>query len=497
MTESLWLATAERPSFAPLDRDGVHVDVAIVGAGITGLTAATLLKLAGRRVAVIEARRVGSGVTGRTTAHATEVLDTRYQTLESRFGREGSALAAKSSRAAIEQIAALDAKLFLKADFERLPGYLYTERQDHVEALERELEAARRAGVRAAFAPVPLPIATRLGIRFEDQAQFHPLRYVGSLAERVAGEGCSVFEDSRVLTVEEAEPCRLELERGMNLSADRVIIATHAPINRLLLQTKLAHYRSYVISGPARHAVRGLFWDTEEPYHYVRSYRNGDETELLVGGEDHKTGQEEDTEAPFARLADHAKRCGLNAVTHRWSAQVIEPVDGLPFIGRNAASERVYVATGYSGNGMTFGTLAGMILSDACLGVANPFAELYAATRIKPLASLRSFLSENIDFPVHLVSDTLWPANGGTVAEIAPGDGRIVRVAEETLAVHRDDRGQLHAVSPSCTHLGCHVAFNHAEKTWDCPCHGSRFGVDGEVLDGPAVLPLAIREVSD
>jgi len=406
-------------------------------------------------------------------------------------------LAARSNRAAIEQIADLHERLLLRPPLERLPGYLYTERAEHVDLLHRELEAAQRAGLRAREAPVPLPIKTKLGIRFEDQAQLHPLRYVAALAESVSGGGSAVFEESRVLHVAEGEPCRLELALGVTLSADRVILATHAPLNLLLLQTKIAHYRSYVVSGRVAHAERGLFWDTEEPYHYVRTARQGDEPELVVGGEDHKTGQEEDTEAAFERLGEYARRLGLSGVRHRWSAQVIEPVDGLPFIGRNAASERVYVATGYSGNGMTFGTLAGMMLRDACLDVANPYAELYAATRVKPLASLKSFLSENVDFPVHLVRDTLLPTNGGALADIAPGEGRIVRAGNGPLAVHRDEQGRLHAVSPACTHLGCHVAFNNAEKTWDCPCHGSRFTVDGEVIDGPAVKPLGARDVTE
>lgn len=493
MTESLWADGTLSDPRARLDRDDVHVDVAVVGGGITGITAALLLKLAGKRVAVLEARRVGSGVTGGTTAHITEAVDTRYHVLESKFGREGARLTAESSRAAIELIADLQSRFGIGCGFERVPGYFFTGRDEDVEEVQRELEAARRAGLVVHSAPCPLPIVVKTAIRFEDQAQFHPLTYVNGLASQIPGDGSFVFESSRVLTVDEGEPCRVHLEHGAVLTADRVILATHAPLNRVLLQTKVAHYRSYVVSGPVEQSAHGLFWDTDDPYHYVRSHRVGDETHLIVGGEDHKTGQETDTEAPFERLREYAAGLGLRQVTHRWSAQVIEPVDGLPFIGRNAASEHVYVATGFSGNGMTFGTIAAKLLADACLNRANPYAELYAATRMKPLASLTSFLGENIDFPLHLLSDTVRPAEARSVDEVGPGQGKIVRVAGERLAVYRDQKGRLHAVSPVCTHLGCHVRFNTAERTWDCPCHGSRFDTEGKVLDGPAVLPLKNR----
>jgi Rieske Fe-S protein len=216
---------------------------------------------------------------------------------------------------------------------------------------------------------------------------------------------------------------------------------------------------------------------------------------LIVGGEDHKTGQESDTEARFRRLSVYSEQFGLTAVQNRWSGQIIEPVDGLPFIGLNAASRRTYVATGYSGNGMTFGTLAGMILCDACLDRQNPFAELYDATRFKPLASATSYISENIDFPMHLIGDALRPPDVQSLDEIRRGEGAIARVRGQRLAVFRDDNGDLHAVSPICTHLGCHVSFNKAERTWDCPCHGSRFATDGAVINGPAVKALRRRNI--
>jgi Rieske Fe-S protein len=348
----------------------------------------------------------------------------------------------------------------------------------------------RRAGLSATSSDVPLPLPIQAGIRVDDQAEFHPLEYTHSLASKIPGDGSHVFERTRVHNVDEGEPCRLHVAKGPSLEAKKVVIATHCPLNQLVLQTKVAQYRSYVVSGRVAKAPRGLFWDTNDPYHYVRSYRRSGTTELIVGGEDHKTGIDGSGDAPFDRLLAYAARLGLENPRFHWSSQVVEPLDGLPFIGKNAGAEHVFVATGFSGNGLTLGTLAAMILRDACIGASNPYAEFYDPGRLKPFAKLASFLSENVDFPLHLVSDALKAPTARSLDEVKKGDGRIVRVNGRRVAAYRDEDGRLHTVSPICTHLGCHVAFNTTEKSWDCPCHGSRFAVDGSVLDGPARDPL-------
>jgi glycine/D-amino acid oxidase-like deaminating enzyme/nitrite reductase/ring-hydroxylating ferredoxin subunit len=496
MTESYWLGT-RAPGYPRLDTDNVEVDVAVVGGGITGVTAALLLKLAGKRVALLEARRIGNGVTAGTTGHLTEVIDTRYSELEKRFGTDGAALVAASSRVAIEQIAELDARFETQCRFERLPGYLYSERGEDRDILAEELTCMRRAGLTVGPADVPLPIKVAGGIRVENQAQFHPLDYVTALAARIPGDGSHVFEQTRVHNVDEGEPCRLHVGKGPSLRAEKVVLATHSPLNQVVLQTKVAQYRSYVVSGRVPHAPHGLFWDTDDPYHYTRAHRDGSGFELIVGGEDHKTGIDEHTDAPFERLTAYAARVGLENPRFRWSSQVVEPVDGLPFVGKNAGAERVHVATGFSGNGLTFGTIAALILRDACLGAFNPYAELYDPGRLKPFTRLSSFLAENVDYPLHLVSDALKAPTARSLGEIPKDEGRIVRVKGRRVAAYRDTSGRLYGVSPICTHLGCHVAFNSAEKSWDCPCHGSRFGVDGGVLDGPASDPLERIDLED
>ena len=493
-TESLWRGTHTRGGFAPLTGDAT-CDVAIVGGGISGLTAAVILARAGKRVVLLERDGIGSGETGNTTSHLTEALDARYHTLIRDFGEECAQLAARSSREAIDWIESFIRETGIDCGFERVPGYLYTERESDVEQLADELDAARRAGCAVEWVDrVPLPFPAYGGIRWDHQAQVHATAYLDGLLEEAVTQGLQVHEDTVVLGVEEGEPCRVETERG-TVRAPYVFVAANVPVNnRVLLHTKIAAYRSYAIAAEVDAGyVSGLFWDTDAPYHYTRSHTVNGRTYLIVGGEDHRTGAKTDTDACYERLFAYARRrFNMSESRFRWSGQIIEPVDGLPFIGRNAVSQRVYVATGYGGNGMTFGTLAGMLVGDLVLDRPNPYERLYGATRIKPLAAAYNYVAENLAFPAHLITDRLTSldAEAQTIQALQPEEGGIFDADEGKMAVCRDRHGVVHAVSAVCTHLGCDVAWNKAEQTWDCPCHGSRFSPDGKVINGPAVSDL-------
>jgi glycine/D-amino acid oxidase-like deaminating enzyme/nitrite reductase/ring-hydroxylating ferredoxin subunit len=442
---------------------------------------------------LVEARRIGSGETGRTTAHLTELFDASGHRLESKFGLEGATNAAAAARAAIDRIEAFAGELGEDCGFRRLPAYVVAENARDRRELRRELASLCRQGVEAGFVEaLPLPMPTCGAIRIERQAQVHPLRYLRALASAFVSLGGELFEETRAVDIDDGRPCRVKTTGG-SITAGEVLVLTHVPVStRVAMHTKLAAYRTYAIAARiAGEAPVGLFWDMQDPYHYIRSQEIDGGCFLVVGGEDHKTGQEKESAERFARLEAYTRaHFDVIDVPHRWSGQIIEPADGLPFIGRSAGAAHVHVATGFSGTGMTGGTFAAMILADTVLGIDNPWAATFASTRVKPLAQAIDYIAENVDFPTHVVRDRLQRSEAKTADEIPRGEGRLVRRRGKMLAVYRGEDGSLHARSAVCTHLGCHVQWNGAERSWDCPCHGSRFGVDGEVLNGPAVEPL-------
>lgn len=501
-TRPLWLDTAVINK-SPQQTGQVNVDVCIVGGGITGLTAAVLLKEAGKSIAIIDIARIGRGESSHTTAHLTEKIDIDYRELISSFGTERAQLACQSTRRAIDRIEE-NCKIYdIQCGFERVSGYLFTEDHSTIDFIEEESEAALDLGVPNELvfnAPLPFPI--QRAMRLDHQAQFNPFQYIAGLTQQLrnADDLCFIFEETRMLAVEEGEPCRVTTDRG-TIIADEVFIATNVPsLNRFFLQSKIASYRTYSMAFRCRDSFefRNLYWDIEDPYHYIRSYEHNGIPYLIVGGEDHKTGQEEHTSVHFQRLEKWARRrFQIESIDYRWSGQIIQPVDGLPYIGRNTLSDHVFVATGYSGAGMTLGTVAGMLVSDMIIGRQNPWVDLYSAGRIKPLASMKSFLSENIDYPSHLISDRFSPPQTDHAARIRENEGSIIRVGAKKVAAYRDPQGDLHLLSPVCPHLGCYVHWNEAEKSWDCPCHGSRFDPRGKLLNGPAVSDLMNEEFEE
>lgn len=492
-TESYWTATTPQKKYAAL-KGKIEVDVAIVGGGITGLTAAMRLKQAGKRVAVLERTHIANGESGHTTAHITEVIDTRYYKLVSDFGAKGARMAAESSRAAIDQIEKWVSEFNIDCDFMRVPAFLYAESRRDVRELRKEACAMRRAGVEAEMTTeVPLPFRVQAAIRVKDQAQFHPRKYLLALAEKIHGDESHIFEKTKVVDMTDGDPCHLTTENG-SVIAKEAIFATNTPINnRFFLHTKLAAYRTYAIAVKVskQSLEPGLYWDTAEPYHYTRVVSGEMNDTLIIGGEDHKTGMVEDTETRFRKLESYSRdHFAVDTVETRWSGQVLEPVDGLPYIGLNSMSKHFYVAAGFAGNGMTFGTISGMLLSDLITGHKNKWADLYDATRVKPWASALTYLHENKDYPLCMLADRVRPAEARSIDEVKPGEGKIVAHNGEKVAVYHDPNGAVYAVSPVCTHMGCLVHFNNSEQSWDCPCHGSRFAVNGEVMNGPAVTAL-------
>lgn len=486
---SLPAAECDRPSLV----GRASADVCVIGGGIAGLTTAYLLARSGVSVILIEAKSMAAGETRRTSAHLASALDDGFQKLERIHGEEGARLATESHASAIDFIEELARNEEIACDFQRVPGYLFAADAAGEQTLDAELAAARRAGlsVESVTHPATHWLTTGRCLRYDHQAQCEPLGYVAGLLRAAEALGVRVYGHTRAETINGGAHATVITDAGATISCGAIAVCTNVPINdRIALQTSLEAYRSYVITValPRGHSEPGLYWDTADPYHYVRTITGAEEDLIVVGGEDHKTGQgPEDAEQPFRQLdswiRERVADCGT--VMHRWSGQIIEPVDGLGMIGRNTFdADNVFVITGDSGNGLTHGTLGAMIVSDQIRGIANPWEKLYRPSRMR-LGSTGEFTRHNVNV-LGQYSDWLRPAESSEIETVAPGCAALVRDGMGKWAVYHEAAGRLHVCSAVCPHLGGLVRWNAAEQTWDCPCHGSRFAVDGTVLNGPA-----------
>ncbi len=498
---SPWLASVEMPQTKPLEKN-IETDVGIVGAGISGLTTAYLLAREGKKVVVIDDGAIGDGETGRTTAHIVNALDDRYYVLERMHGQKGARLAAESHTEAINKVEEIVRAEKIDCEFERVDGYLFEPPGGDPKNIEREYHATRRAGIFVELVDkAPAPFETGRALKFPEQAQFHPLKYLRALALQIEKRGGAIFTKTRAENIEGGEPGKISTNGGKTISAKAIVVATNTPVNdRVIIHSKQTPYRTYVVAFaiPENSVPTILLWDNDMPYHYVRTQvvRNGsrEETLLIVGGEDHKTGQHDEGSAPFGRLEHWTRERYPIAgeVRYRWSGQVMEPVDKLGYIGRNPMDEKnVYVITGDSGNGMTHGTIGGILITDLIMGRQNPWETLYDPKRkTHSIKSLKEYVRENADVAAQY-ADFLMRGEVASVDEIKPGFGAVLRRGTHLIAAARDEKGKVHERSAICPHLGCVVRWNHVEKTWDCPCHGSRYDLTGKVLNGPSLGDLA------
>ncbi len=487
--ESLWLAGPDAQKYPALTR-GLEVDVAVIGAGITGLTTALMLKRDGARVAVIEARRVGAGVTGCTTAKVSALQQTIYDTLRRYHGEEATAVYAEASLAGVEQIARLTEEERIDCDLERRAAFTYAPDGDQRSTVETEQAAAHAAGLAVELVDDSgLPFRTHGAVRLDDQLQLHPVRYVQGLARSVDGDGSVVLEDMRALGVESGAPCRVETTHGA-ITAGQVVDAAHYPLlDRGLFFPRLEPIRSYCIAARIRGQVPdGMSISTGSSTRSIRSYGEL----LIVGGEGHPAGSRDASPERFKRLEQFARKYwDVTDIAHRWSAQDPVSWDHLPVIGRyHPRSSRLFVASGFHKWGLTSGTFAASIISDLIAGRENPWSAKFNPARIGT-RGLPKLARLGAKFSFDLIADRLRPGTAGSTAETREGEGEVVREGIRKTGVYREPDGTVHAVSLRCTHLGCILRFNSAERSWDCPCHGSRFdAVDGRVLEGPAVHPL-------
>jgi glycine/D-amino acid oxidase-like deaminating enzyme/nitrite reductase/ring-hydroxylating ferredoxin subunit len=506
-TTPYWAAVRRR-AFPPLRRD-LSVDAVVIGGGITGVTAAYLLKRAGLSVALVERHQCGDGETGHTTAHLSAVADRPFPELVRTFGEAHAQAVWDAGFAALAEIESIVRREDIACEFRWVPGYLTTNLVDRsagdLQDLRTQAEAAAAAGFDAEFMDT-IPGLDAPGVRFDGQAKFHPMKYLSALANAIPGSGGHVFEQSNVDEIarhttghaKSEDPKWTIVANGHQIQARFVVVATHTPLaagrsflGATLLQADLYPYSTYAIGArvPRGRLPEALYWDNQDPYLYLRIDPHSTYDFAVFGGSDHKTGQADDTRDAFDALERRLERMLPEAtVTHRWSGQVIESRDGLPYIGE--AAPKLFVASGFSGNGLTFGTLAALMVRDAVTGHRNPWRDLFSPTRTELTTGLRDYVAENKDYPYYLVRDRFAGADGKSLRAVAAGEGRIIELNGQKVAASRDEAGSLTLLSPVCTHLGCLVRWNAAESSWDCPCHGSRFTATGDVMAGPAESPL-------
>ncbi len=501
-----WLATSDLCFFSTL-RENIRCDVCVVGAGITGATTAYLLAAEGLKVVLIDQGAVGSGETGRTTAHLTSMIDRGYEAIEQTHGEKTARLVADSHMAALKKIKWLVKNLEMECEYEQLDAYLFLKPQESPKLLDKSFEAARKAGIREIEKVRRIPVSffdSGPALRIFAQAQFHPLKYLNALLFAFQGLGGRICTKTRMCSLEGKEGLRIVTGNGSTIDAGSVVVATDSPVNdRVVIHTKQAAYRTYAIGARIKKGLvpRALYWDKgssgREPYHYVRVYNdlvNGSDI-LIIGGEDHKVGQADDGDERYQHLLEWGMQRFpmIEAVSYRWSGQVMEPADGLAFIGRNPMQKApVYVATGFSGNGMTYGTISGLLIADLVMGRKNPWEEIYDPAR-KMLRSSYTFVKENLNAVVQY-GDWLTPGQMSALEELPPDSGAVVRKGLTKIAVYRDKSAQLHACSAVCPHLGGIVGWNPVEKSWDCPCHGSRFDPYGKAIHGPTIQDLSVKK---
>lgn len=492
--EPYWIATTDRTDYPSLKED-INVDVAIIGGGIVGITSGFLLKDKGLKVAIIEANKIAHGTSGHTTAKITSLHGLIYDKIISKFGEEKAGQYAEANEAAIHFIENLVKARNIDCDFCPQASYVYTQSEEYVGKIEKEVKAALKLGLKASYeTKIPLPFDIKAAVKFENQAQFHPLKYLLTIAKDIPGDGSYIFESTKVVDVEDGEEsCAVITSSGNRVTASKIIIASHFPCYDGLGMYFARQYaeKSYVLGIKIKDKFPGgMYISAEDPSRSLRSQKYEEDEIVLIAGEHHKTGSEKQTNVHYDNLGKFAKETfNLQGILYRWSTQDYVTADNVPYVGYlTANTSNILTATGFGKWGMTNGTAAAKILTDLITKRESPWASVYNPSRFDIAASGAKLVSINLEVAETLLGGKITPAPKDT--DIKNGEAKVINMDGEKVGAYRDEQGQLHVVDITCTHLGCELVWNEAEKTWDCPCHGSRFTYDGDSVEGPAFNPL-------
>ncbi|HQD91573.1 MAG TPA: FAD-dependent oxidoreductase [Syntrophomonadaceae bacterium] len=491
---SFWMDSTKINNYPQLKED-LKVDIAIVGGGIVGITTAYLLKQAGVSVVVLDADRILQGTTAHTTSKLTSQHAIIYSKIKSQMSEELAGLYAEANQYAIDMVEKIMQEKSIQCDFVRLPAYTYTQSDQYVGQIEDEIDTARSLGIEASFQQdIPLPFPVKAAMRFENQAQFHCLKFLKELARDIPGQGSHIFEQTKAVNIQEGNPLTVVTEPGHQIKANQIVIASHFPFfdgggfyfSRIYLE------RSYVVAATIKEEFpEAHFISAEDPGRSLRYTPSKYGRLVLFGGEHHKTGHGTDTNKHYKNLLDFANQhYQIDKIYYRWSTHDCVTIDGVPYVGNlTARSPNIYVATGFGKWGMSNGIASAKILSDLIITGDNPWAQVYSPSRfITSGSALKTFVGINISVAEKYITGKLEP--GDTDKNIEKGEARVIDIDGHRIGAYRDAQGTLHMVDTTCTHLGCELAWNDAEKSWDCPCHGSRFTYEGEIVEGPAINKL-------
>ncbi|SCG84279.1 oxidoreductase, FAD dependent [Proteiniborus sp. DW1] len=494
LPKSYWKSSTEDTNYPTLTKD-LNVDVAIIGGGLVGIQCAYFLKKEGLKIAVLEARRIATGTTEYTTAKITSQHELIYNKLKIQMGEELARQYAEANEYAIQEYKKIAEENNIQCDYISQSAFVYTMQDNYIQQISDEVKAASSLGIKASYVEeIPFPMPIKAAVRFDNQAQFHPLKYILALAKTIPSNDCHIFEQSRAITLDEGDNYIITTAKGNKVTAKKVIIASHYPFynKKGMYYSRIYQERSYVLAVKAKEKYPGgMYINAEDPARSLRHqpYENGEL--ILVGGDHHKTGQGKDTFKHYETLVSFAKDIfTIEDIPFRWSTQDCMTLDGIPYVGHYASdTPNLYIATGFQKWGMTNSMVSAMLIRDLIVKGESPWQDVYNPSRKTILASAKNFVVENLNVAEQLIDGKLSPLP--TDIDVKPGEGKVCMIDGKRAGVYKDEEGNLHLVNTTCTHMGCELNWNSAERTWDCPCHGSRFSYDGEIVAGPATKPLS------